>query len=78
MPQICPMNNNYMAICSHKFNIGKWGSVRVSPNIFSASICLFVNEGWPLSGTFSISLCLLSSFDIFIKELQRLVCYADF
>ena len=37
-----------------------------------------MNEGWPLSGTFSTSLCLLSSFDIFMKELQRLVCYSDF
>ena len=25
----------------------------------SSFICLFMNEGWPLSGTFSISLCFL-------------------
>ena len=25
----------------------------------SSFICLFINEGWPFSGTFSISLCLL-------------------
>ena len=42
-------------------------------NLSTSSICLFMNEGWPLSGTFSISLCLLSSFEIFMKELQRFV-----